>query len=142
MNIPSRSSYQRISVSSAGTVLLVSGYDLKLYTCIYRPSPIVQCIKTYSENITAVKALHCHPSKEIVALGSSTGRVQLANISLTPDDFSLTTLAEFSPLHSRSCSTTLFSPSGNYILSGLDKVRNDYGLQVYATERGVPFMKC
>jgi WD40 repeat protein len=123
----------KVCVSSSGTILLV-GEELKFYSqispdAIYPKNHELQCMSVHPD-ISTVKAIHCHPKNDIVALGFNNGIVQLADISLAKD-YSLPILSEFTPNHARSCSTVSFSPSGNLLFSGFEKVRFDYGIYIF-----------
>jgi WD40 repeat protein len=127
MNIRPSSSNQRIAVSSTSKILL-SGADLKLYELTDTLS--LKCLITYTD-VSYVKCLDWHPSKSLAALGFSTGRISIANIDAKAVPSILPTVSEFGPQHARSCTTIRFSPDGNHLLSGYEKVRSDYGLQVW-----------
>ena len=79
-----------------------------------------------------VKNVAWHPStdySDLVACGFSTGRTLVARIP--KEDPSFNVLAEYTPKQPRACNVVAFSNSDPYLLSGLEKVRNDHGLLVW-----------
>ncbi|KAJ3192116.1 hypothetical protein HK101_007042 [Irineochytrium annulatum] len=70
---------------------------------------------------------------DMLAIGNATGKTLVAKV--VDDDVSV--VAEFMPRHARPCNVVSFCPTDkNLLLSGLDKVRNDYCLLVWDIATG------
>ena len=87
-------------------------------------------------NTPDAKLLKCldwmqHNNQDMIALGYSSGR---ALLGLLADD-KINFVSEFLPRHSRSCVDVAFCANAKLLAAGMDKVRNDCGLNVWDIER-------
>ncbi len=60
----------------------------------------------------------------VFGLGFSTGRMFIGRASKSDDELE-PLAADFGPLQARACNAVAFSPEGDFILSALEKSRNE-----------------
>ncbi|KAJ3408111.1 hypothetical protein HDV05_005144 [Chytridiales sp. JEL 0842] len=142
----------KIAFSSTGTHFLVGSGDLKLYEWNakaqdhhhHQPLEPRYKLVTNLVDTTPVKCFDWSPQSDVFAVGYTTGKTSLVRcksqaISTTDGHESsgdvLEVLGEHLPRHMRACNVVAFCPTApNLLLSGLDKVRNDFCLFVWNTE--------
>uniref|UniRef100_A0A8D8RAA1 WD repeat-containing protein mio n=1 Tax=Cacopsylla melanoneura TaxID=428564 RepID=A0A8D8RAA1_9HEMI len=85
----------------------------------------VKCVDIYP---------HVEPADMLLALGQANGKVVLTTFGPSAYDALGLTGLELSPKHARQCNAVAWNPiDSNLLVSGLDKYRSDYSIQLWDT---------
>ena len=114
---------------------IILGQDLRLYEFFGKETKLL----AVNSDTNHMKTIAWSPLySDLLAIGYTTGITALAKFKSFQyglnDDLGFSVLDSFLPKHTRACNVVEFNPvQSQLLLSGLEKVRNDYGLFVYDT---------
>jgi hypothetical protein len=112
---------------------VIGGGDLRLYEYSQQDKRDIFTLLHTNSDLSLMKCISWAKTSsynDLMGIGMSNGRAVVQSLTY-PSEFNVS----FVPRHARACNAVDFSPDSSLLVTGLEKVRNDYSLSLWNIEK-------